>query len=160
VSAPGGLGGHRFSRKAQDRLFQRLLHAQPVGLPLPAAERGAVIFDNELETGHQAVLAGRGPAPRRKVAASIAPLPSRCTCTSRTAPVPQAMVRPSPSKAPGSPDPPTRAERNALIRSVLPPSSSSNQPPGKGDRPRMRLCTCSALCEKSIRASALSILAA
>ena len=44
-----------------------------------------------------------------------------------------------------------------MMRTGLPASSSSNQAPGNGERPRMWLCTSSAGRDQSIRASAFSI---
>ena len=55
---------------------------------------------------------------------------------------------------------PVRSLARTFTRSGLPPIGSSNQAPGKGERPRMWLCTSRAGREKSMRVSALSILAA
>lgn len=48
IGAAGGLCRHRLTREAEDRLFQRLLHAHPIGLALPAAEGGSVVFERQL----------------------------------------------------------------------------------------------------------------
>ena len=81
---------------AADRLhrgFQRALHRRSVVLDLPAGERRAVIFDDELVAGHQPSRAGGlSGVPRRKSADFIGALPARCSSRMRIAPSPQAIV--------------------------------------------------------------------
>src|SRR3984957_16765601 len=52
VRAPGAMSGDVFAARGADRLLQRLLHGRPIGLPLPADERRAVIFERPFVTGH------------------------------------------------------------------------------------------------------------
>ena len=51
IGAARGLGHDRLAGEALDGLLQRLLHREPIGLPLPAAERRAVVFDEEAVAG-------------------------------------------------------------------------------------------------------------
>ena len=51
IGAARCLGDDGLAGEALDGLLQRLLHRQPVGLALPAAERGAVVFDEEAVAG-------------------------------------------------------------------------------------------------------------
>jgi hypothetical protein len=96
-------------------------------------------------------------APRRNSWASTARPPARWTSTRRTAPLPQAMVSRSSRTVPGAPSPSARFERSSFSRSVFAPAANSHHAPGKGDSPRMRLCTSSAGSDQSIRVSALLI---
>ena len=82
---------------AADRLhrgFQRALHGGAIVLDLPAGERRAVIFDDELVAGHQLSRAGGfSGVPRKNSAAFIGALPARCSSRIRIAPSPQAIAR-------------------------------------------------------------------
>src|ERR1700742_732013 len=75
---------------ATDRLhgcLQRALHRGAVVLDLPAAERRAVIFDDEFIARHQlSRIGGLSGVPRRNSSAFIAPLPARCNSRIRNAP--------------------------------------------------------------------------
>jgi len=52
IRAPGTLHLHALAAKRFGRIGERTLHRQPVILHLPADERRAVIFDQQLVTGH------------------------------------------------------------------------------------------------------------
>ena len=52
VGAPGAMRGRVLAGHGEDRSFQRLLDRKAVRLPLPADERAAVIFEDELEARH------------------------------------------------------------------------------------------------------------
>src|ERR1700761_6615493 len=156
IRAPRRLDDDGLAAHLANGLLDHLLHAQRPSLPLPPRERRSIIFEDELVAWHQSARAGSVPTPRRNVAASIAALPSRCTSVSRTAPSPHAIVR-SGSTVPGAPDTLANVERNALIRTGAPLSSNSNHAPGKGDMPRIRLCTSATGSDQSIRVSAFSI---
>ena len=105
IGAAGALHQGFLARQRFDRRGQDALHGEPVGLDLPAGKRRAVIFDDELVAGHDQ--ATRAPAltgvPRRNSSACIGCRPARCTCMSRTAPSPQAIVNLSSSTVPGAP---------------------------------------------------------
>ena len=47
-----------FAVKPLDRGLEDLLHREPVGLALPTDQPGAVIFDNQLVTGHGSFVPG------------------------------------------------------------------------------------------------------
>src|SRR5262245_20913545 len=149
VRAPCPLYQRFFTRQRFDCRCQHTLHGKLVRLNLPAAERRAVIFDGQLVAGHRLACdrrAGTGrsskhelsrshasafptrvPAltgvPRKNSSAPIGCFPARCTCTSRTAPSPQAMVSLLSSATPGGPALSPLVERNTFTRTP----SSSNQ---------------------------------
>src|SRR5580704_3186561 len=137
IGPAGTLHQSFLARERLDRRGQRTLHREATGLDLPAGKRRAVIFDGEFVARHpQPTLA---PAltgvPRRNSSEAIGCLPARCTCVSRMAPSPQAMVRRSSSAVPDFPLPSPLVERSALMRAL----PISNQAPGNGDSPRMWL---------------------
>ncbi len=106
VGAPGGVAGHGLAAEAVDRLFEGLLHARPVVLTLPADEGAAVVFQHQLEAGHDSGPDGRTApaarrAPRKKAVPSTGALPGFWTSTRRSAPSPQAMVMVSSNSWPG-----------------------------------------------------------
>src|ERR1700761_9248510 len=105
---------------AADRLhgcLQRTLHRGAIVLDLPAAERRAVIFDDEFVAGHQVSrIGGFSCVPRRNSSAFIAPLPARCSSRIRNAPCSQAIARRSSSSSPGTPEPPAISPRRILTR--------------------------------------------
>ena len=64
-----------------------------IELNLPAVKFSAVVFEGELVARHQAgFVSGAMGNPRRNVAASITPLPSRCSERNFMAPLPHANV--------------------------------------------------------------------
>ena len=69
--------GDLLPRHPGKRLLQRLLNARPVDLPLPAAVRRAVIFDNELKTplslGRMIRRAGNVVALQLKLSQGVCP---------------------------------------------------------------------------------------
>ena len=52
IRAPGAEKGHRFAAELLDRLFQRLLDAEPVVLALPTDKASAVVFDADFVAKH------------------------------------------------------------------------------------------------------------
>ena len=52
IGAPGAMDPHGRAGEARDRILDRLLHGETVGLMLPAGEGRAVIFDDELVARH------------------------------------------------------------------------------------------------------------
>src|SRR3974390_790981 len=72
VGAASAMNANLFAADRLDRVFQRALHRRTVFLNLPAAERGAIIFDGELVAGHQLSRAGGLiDVPRRNSSAFI-----------------------------------------------------------------------------------------
>ena len=53
IGAAGAVHAHPLAADRLDRVFQRALHRRAIVLQLPAAERRAVIFDDEFVAGHQ-----------------------------------------------------------------------------------------------------------
>ena len=145
IGAAGALDAQVLAAKGGDRLLDRLLHGTAIGLPLPADIGRAVILDRgacSVASADDRMPRRQRRAPCRNSSAGIGALPARCTSRRRTAPSPQAMVRPSSSTRPG------RAaalapgvERSTLTRCGPWPQSASNQAPGKGERPRIWSCT-------------------
>src|SRR5258708_38005208 len=112
VGAAGAVNANLLAADRLDRSLQRALHRGAIVLDLPAAERGAVIFDDEFVAGHQASRAGGlSGVPRKKTAAFIAALPARCSSIIRMAPSPQAIVRRTSRTAPGPPQAVSRSAR-------------------------------------------------
>src|SRR5690606_14335865 len=149
---------HLLAAEAAHGVFQRLLHRSAVALPLPAAKRRAVVFEDQLVAGHG--VPSRAPTgrrnPRRKASADIGLPPARCTLVSRSAPSPQAMVRRSSSTSPGEPAPAAISPSSTSRRSP----SISVQQPGQGLSARSWRSRSAAGRDQSRRPSALSILAA
>ena len=52
IRAPGANDGRGLADEAPQRCLKRLLHGLAVGLSLPADKGRAVVFDDELVTGH------------------------------------------------------------------------------------------------------------
>ena len=52
VGAPRPVHGRGVAGEAANSVFQNLLDGEAVGLPLPADERAAVVFDGQVITGH------------------------------------------------------------------------------------------------------------
>src|SRR5258708_3135487 len=149
---------------AADRLdpgFQRALHRSAVVLDLPAAERAAVILDDEFVAGHQLNrIGGLSGVPRKNSVAFIGALPARCSSRIRIAPSLQATVRRSSKSWPGVPEPAANSQRRIFTRTASPSIAISHQAPGNGDRPWIWRSTARAGFSQSIRASAFSILVA
>src|SRR5258707_7731351 len=136
VGAAGAVNANLLAADRLDLRLQRALHRGAIVLDLPAAERGAVIFDDEFVAGHQASRAGGlSGVPRKKTAAFIGALPARCSSIIRMAPSPQAMVRRSSSTAPRAPAPFAGSQRRILTRAGSPSVATSHHAPGKGDSP-------------------------
>src|ERR1700686_2869028 len=103
VGAAGAVNADMLAADRLDRIFQRALHGRTIVLDLPAAERRAVIFDDEFVAGHQASRAGGfSGVPRRNSSAFIGDLPARCSSRIRIAPSLQATVSRSSSSSPGA----------------------------------------------------------
>ena len=96
---------------------------------------------------------GQGPRPAGCRRHRRGRRPSRCARVTETAPVPQAMVRPS-SRSPGAPAPVAIWLPRSFRRSFL----ARHQ--ARGERPRIRRSTVSAGKVQSMRVSVLSIFAA
>src|SRR4051794_2660012 len=159
IGAARALHHHLLAAERLDRRHDGALHRQVFLLQLPADERRAVVFDDDLVARHWCQLSAVPVlifAPRRKSSARIGLPPAFCNSTIRTAPSAQAMVRRSSSRVPGAPLPSPLALRKTLTRS--PPSS--NHAPGNGASPRMWSWTFFQGFAQSMRVSALSILAA
>ena len=76
VGAPGAMGGRALRGHGEERALQRLLDRKAVLLPLPADERRAVIFEDELEARHWSCLrAGSTRWKARQNRLSWAPAP-------------------------------------------------------------------------------------
>src|SRR3954453_22931189 len=72
IGAPGAMNANVFAANRLDRLFHRALDRGAVFLDLPAAERAAVIFDEQSISGHQLSRAGGlSGVPRRNSSAFI-----------------------------------------------------------------------------------------
>src|SRR5260370_24675809 len=161
VGAPRAVDANLLAADRLDRIFQRALHRGTVVLDLPATERRAVIFDDEFVAGHQLTRSGGfSGVPRRNSSAFIGALPARCSSRTRIAPSPQAKPRWSSSSSPAAPAPAAIAQRRIFTRVGWPSIGISHQAPGNGDSPWMWRSTARAGLLQSIRASALSILAA
>ena len=94
IGAARAVNANLLAADRLDRVFQRALHRRAVVLDLPAAERRAVIFDDEFVAGHQlSRIGGFSGVPRRNSSAFIGALPARCSSRMRIAPSPQATVR-------------------------------------------------------------------
>ena len=94
IGAAGAVNADLFAADRLDRVLQRALHRRAVLLDLPAAERRAVILDDEFVAGHQDSRSGGfSGVPRKNSSAFIGALPARCSSRMRMAPSPQAMVR-------------------------------------------------------------------
>ena len=65
VRPPRAVGGRVFARHGEEGALERLLDREAVLLPLPADERRAVIFEDQLKARHSASL--RAGAARGKV---------------------------------------------------------------------------------------------
>jgi hypothetical protein len=52
IGPPGGDHRHLLAAESAHGVFQRLLHRSAFTLPLPAAKRPAVIFQDQLVAGH------------------------------------------------------------------------------------------------------------
>ena len=65
VRAPGAMGGHARAGHREDGAFQSFLNREAVLLPLPADERRAVIFEDELKARHSEPGRTRGGERRR-----------------------------------------------------------------------------------------------
>src|SRR3546814_19328942 len=76
IGAPRAEHLRRLGGEAVDRLFDGLLDAGAVGLPLPAHIGAAVIFDGEGETRHARRVPTGMARPRRNALVSIAGLRS------------------------------------------------------------------------------------
>src|SRR6516162_10722094 len=136
IGAAGAMNANLFATDRLDRVFQCALHRRTVFLNLPAAERGAVIFDGELVARHQLNRAGGLiGVPRRNSSVFIGCLPARCSSTIRKAPCWQATISRSSSSSPGAPAPPAISQRKILTRWTAPSSVISHQAPGNGDNP-------------------------
>src|SRR6266404_5288295 len=136
IGAAGAVHANLLAADRLDRGLQRALHGGAIVLDLPAAERGAVIFDGEFVAGHQASRAGGlSGVPRRKSAAFIGALPARCSSIIRIAPSPEAIARRSSSTEPGAPAPFTGSHRRILTRAGSPSIATSHHAPGNGDSP-------------------------
>ena len=80
IGAPGADRCHGLAAELVDRLFDRLLHGEPILLALPADKAAAVIFEGELVAVHMTKLSpARMPKPRKHSSAAIAARPGRCT---------------------------------------------------------------------------------
>ena len=157
---PGAMDPNLFAADRLDRVFQRALHGRSVVLDLPAAERAAVIFDDEFVAGHQPSRAGvfsgyRAGNPRP----SSAPCPRAAIPESgsrrrrRQSSADRRVLRPARRYFAGS-------QRRTLMRAGSPSGAASHQAPGNGDNPWICRSTSRAGRLQSIRASAFSILAA
>src|SRR6476661_10644100 len=94
VGAAGAINANLLAANRLDRVLQRALHRSAIVLDLPAAERRAVIFDDEFVAGHQVSRAGGfSGVPRKNSSAFIGCLPARCRSTIRIAPCLQATAR-------------------------------------------------------------------
>ena len=94
IGAPGAMDADLFAADRVNSGFQRALHRGTVVLDLPAAERGAVIFDDEFVAGHQdSRSGGLSGVPRRNSSAFMGALPARCSSRMRMATSLQATVR-------------------------------------------------------------------
>ncbi len=136
IGAAGAVNANRLAADRLDRGLQRALHRGAVVLDLPAAERRAVIFDDELVAGHQASRAGGfSGVPRKNSSAFIGALPARCSSRIRIAPSPQAIVelrrraprpaRPSPRQLAAQDLEP---HRRAFDRHLAPGAGKRRQP--------------------------------
>ena len=84
IGAPGTVNANVFAADRLDGLFKRALNRGAVFLNLPAAERRAIIFDEELIAGHQlSRIGGLSAVPRKNSSAFIGALPARCNSTIR-----------------------------------------------------------------------------
>ncbi len=87
IGAAGAVHANLLAADRLDRGLQRALHRGAVVLDLPARERRAVIFDDELVAGHQASrIGGLSGVPRKNSSAFIGCLPARCSSRMRIAP--------------------------------------------------------------------------
>ena len=76
IGAAGAMHDDRLAAEALDRLFEDLLHREPVRLALPADEAGAVIFERQLVAGHGSTVPARqGEAAQERRASSSAARP-------------------------------------------------------------------------------------
>ena len=87
VGAAGAINANLLAADRLDRVLQRALHRSAIVLDLPAAERRAVIFDDQFVAGHQVNRAGGfSGVPRKNSSAFIGALPARCSSRIRIAP--------------------------------------------------------------------------
>ena len=92
IGAPRPVDRGSFPAETGDRGFEGPLDREPVPLPLPADQPGAVIFDGQLVAGHGRTVPGAIGKPRRKAGASSGARPGRCSRSNRSTPSPQAIV--------------------------------------------------------------------
>ncbi len=93
IGAAGAMNPDRLAADRLDRVLERPLHRSAIILQLPAAERRALIFDDEFVAGHQlSRIGGFSGVPRRNSSAFIGALPARCSSRIRMAPCLQATV--------------------------------------------------------------------
>src|SRR3569623_1905890 len=156
IGAPGGVDRNVLAGNPVPRDLDRLLHARPVRLALPAHERPAVIFDGQRETRHASRVPAGITKPRSSSDDVMTPRPARCSEVGRITPSPVAMPSPSSITVPAAPSPGSTTADNMRIRS---PRYSKNAP-GAGLNARTCRSMTSAGAAKSIIASALAILAA
>src|SRR6516162_9208498 len=103
IGASGAMYRDALAAELGDGGFERLLNRWPVGLPLPAGQSTAVIFDRQLVAGHGSTVPGAIGKPRKKAGVSSGARPARCTCSNRKTPSPQATDKCSSSTVPGMP---------------------------------------------------------
>ncbi len=141
IGAPGAADRDRLAGERQDRLLDRAWNRRTVVLPLPADIIGTVIFDGQAIAGHQAILARQRWACRAGIGRgerlAARTLQSRQPHRAFSAGDAESTVK----HFSGSTFPFRHFGASTLTRSRRPEMSSSNQAPGKGERPRIWLCT-------------------
>src|SRR5262245_6521937 len=127
IGAAGAMDRDALAAEGGDRLGQHALHGRSALLDLPAGERRAVVFDDQLVARHGSTEPTGSAAPRKNSSGRMGCRPARCSSTMRTAPSRHATVRRSSSTVPGAPPPSPYVVRSTLTRS---PPASANHAPG------------------------------
>lgn len=83
IGAPSGRERRFLAGHPQKGFLERLLDRGPMLLPLPAHERGTVIFDGHAPSSHGRIVPIAMGKPRSSSSGVISPRPARCTFSGR-----------------------------------------------------------------------------